>query len=180
MTGFWEKVKKLHLKPTEFYEDLDSEGFSTASRFAGTVGLIFGALISLFMVGGLMTGEVNLGSFIFIALMILFFLPLIFIISAFFQAGIVHVAVYLFGERGFEKTFNAIAYPVSAIALWGWIPILNFGAGVYSIYLQSKGLEILHDISLGKAFVAVIWPVILSIILVFGLIFTGFLAGMAA
>ena len=166
MGGFWKKVKNIHLYPTEFYEDLDSEGYSGASKFTATVGLIFGALISLFGLISTIAGEFNPGSFVFISLILLISVPLVVTLSAFFQAGLAHIAVYLFGERGFDTTYNAIAYPVTAVSLWGWIPILNFGAGIYSIYLQSKGLEILHDMDLGKAFIAVIWPFIVSIVLV--------------
>lgn len=166
MGSFWKKAKDIHFDPTEFYKDLDGEGYSEASKFAATVGLIFGALISLFGVFAVAFGEFNPGSFVFIAAMLLIFIPLMFILSAFFQAGLAHIAVYLFGERGFDTTYNAIAYPVSAVALWGWIPLINLFAGIYSIYLQSKGLEVLHDMDLGKAFIAVVWPILLSIVLI--------------
>lgn len=166
---FWKKIKQIHLTPTDFYEDLDSEGFSTASKFVGLIGLLLGSLMTIFAVVGSLNTEYSLAGVLGISLFLLAFLPIALLANAFFQACLVHIAVYIFGKRGFDTTYNAVAYPISAVLLWGWIPVLNIVAGLYSIYLQAKGVEILHEMTFGRALITAIWPIIASLIITVGL-----------
>lgn len=175
--GFWKKVRDIHFRPTEFYGEIDSDGFSAPSKFAATIGLVFGGLITVFGLLSVLFAETSALSWAGIAALLLVIFPVMLVISAFLQAATVHIAVYLFGKRGLSKTYTAVAYPVSAVLLWGWIPVLNFIAGIYSIYLQTKGLEILHDMDFGRALIAVIWPIILSMVLTFIFVILAFLIG---
>ncbi|MFB6100752.1 MAG: YIP1 family protein [Candidatus Nanohalobium sp.] len=175
--GFWKKARDIHLEPTKFFGEVDGEGFGAPSKFAATVGLVFAGLIAVLGLMAVLFSEMAALNLAFITVLLLIIFPVTLVFSAFFQAAMVHLAVYIFGERGFSKTYNAVAYPVSAVLLWGWIPILNFLAGIYSIYLQTKGIETLHDMEFGRALICVIWPIILSLVLTIILVAFIFLLG---
>lgn len=176
--GWRKKLKDIHFRPSEFYQEIDSESFSEPSRFVASTGLLFGLILfSLGLIGSLTT-EATATSIIGLFGISFILIPIALLMGAFIQSFLVHIAVYVFGKRGLDKTYNAVAYPVTAVLIWGWIPLLNIFASIYSIYLQTRGISILHDMSTGKALVAVIWPILLSVVLTFFAIFA-MLAGFA-
>ena len=88
----------------------------------------------------------------------------------FIGAGILHVFVRLLGgTQGFEATFRIVCYAqapaiVTAIPCIG--PYLGFLAGIYACVLEGLGIYRVHEMTPGKAVLAVLAPVILSLILV--------------
>jgi hypothetical protein len=68
-------------------------------------------------------------------------------------------------QRGFEATFRAISYSHSAL-LFHIVPIVGtFVGGIYLFILAILGVREGHEISTGKAVLAVLLP----LIIVFGL-----------
>ena len=64
-----------------------------------------------------------------------------------------------------EQTIKAVLYAFTPSGLIGWIPFFGLLGWVWSIILTILGVRELHDLSTGKAVIAVILPVILLVIL---------------
>jgi hypothetical protein len=157
-------IKDVNLRPTEFFQGIDGEGFEKPVKFAALTGTVYGVILSsLILVSTVFSQETFLSGLVG-ALVLLVAMPVGIIISTFFGSALVHLAVYLFGKRGFDKTYNAVTYPRVAVSIWGWIPVLNLVAAFYSIYMQARGLEELHEMDFGKALISAGWPLILGVI----------------
>ena len=165
ISEWFEKVKEVNFEPSKFFHQKKSEGYAEPSKFVGATGVFLGSLLTIFvLLASIFSSESLLAGLLASAILIPT-LAIMLVVNAFFQSLLVHIAVYISGKRGLETTYNAVAYPVGATGVWAWIPVLNLFAGIYSLYLQAKGVEILHDMSFGKALICVAWPVVLSLIL---------------
>ena len=101
--------------------------------------------------------------FVFIALYLLL------LIISFIGVAIIHIFAILLKCNGkYRDTYKAVMYGLTPQMLLGWIPIVSLITILYSLYLQIKGMSILHDVSMGRAFVVIIAPgiVILAIIII--------------
>lgn len=100
---------------------------------------------------------------------LLYALPGIFIGGA-----ILHIGVYIAGgKKGFDQTLRIIMYGSTPILL-GWIPIIGIIAGIWSLILQTLGIRQLHEITTGRAILAVLIPLVISgllTVVLFGAIF---------
>ncbi len=103
-------------------------------------------------------------------------------------AVLIHLAVLVFGRRGFSKTFAAVCYGsavgplaslvalldvvvssilgVTAISLISSLAILFIG--LYALQIDYRGIQHFHDLGTTKASIAVIWPILLAFIGVIG------------
>ncbi|MEY7850572.1 YIP1 family protein [Natrarchaeobius sp. A-rgal3] len=87
------------------------------------------------------------------------------------EAVVAHAVASLFGASGLTRTLEAYAFP--SLVRYGlfWFPLVNIMLAFYGLYLQIKALSSFHDISTGKAAVAVlIVPVVVLPIVFVGLI----------
>lgn len=147
------------------------EGFGYPIKFAVTSAVISGFLMSVLW--ALFPGAMKLfgGGMPFEAVyMTVTFLVLSGIVSGtlglLINSGVIHIFVYLLGGRDYQKTTEAISYSYAISALVGWIPVVNFFAGLYAIYVQARGLEEFHEMSFARALAAILLPVAI----IFGLI----------
>lgn len=87
-------------------------------------------------------------------------------------AFILHIFAYIFGCRGFKKTLTAVIIGSTPEMVLGPIPVIGIFAGIYSFVLEVIGLSKLHKISILRAMVIVLIPIIIMLILVviFGLL----------
>ena len=84
----------------------------------------------------------------------------------FIGIGIFHIFVRLFGgQGGFAETFKANVYGNTPSFLFGWIPYVGVLGILYGIYLFIKGLSVLHGMTMGKAFLAFLIPVLILVVL---------------
>ncbi|MBN1455088.1 MAG: YIP1 family protein [Methanomicrobia archaeon] len=96
------------------------------------------------------------------------------IIGSFITGLWLHLWVYLVGGRkGLEKTIIALLYGQTPYLLLGWIPIINFIALLWTIIVEIIGVRQLHELTTGKAVIAVILALIIPLI-VFGVLFAVF------
>ena len=117
-------------------------------------------------------------------------LPFQLAIAIFIGSAIIHLCLMIVGgnNNGYKTTFRAIAYSYSGY-LFGIIPFIGMIiGGIYTFILTIIGVREGHEISTGKAVLAVLLPAIV----IFGLIFivillvimfvgsTGFLGGVRA
>lgn len=179
ITNYWiESVKKLVKQPTEFFDQVEERG---NLQFALSFAAISGA------VGAFLSGVIASTGYLGEPLAILFILLLapilgliVGVIGLLINAGLIHIAVYLFGERGFTRTSEAVTYATAANALLAWIPFLGpLLAFIAVIFLEVKGLKQFHNLSTGKALIAAFFPIILGFVAIVA-ITALFLGGMTA
>jgi hypothetical protein len=180
--------KRVLTEPDAFFEQEDrTNGFAFPIRFAAVSSLIYGVLgaVRTLIFGAQMgieqTAIPGLAAFSVVLT------PIVSLIGIFISAGLIHIFVSLFGgEGGYEATAAVMCYAtalsvvVSALYL---IPLLGallaFVLAFYGIYIQARGLEHFHDISLGKGIASVIIPAVILLVIVLVLMFTLF-AGFVA
>lgn len=117
--------------------------------------------------GGALVSSVSMvliyAAFSFVAMLVFF--P----VTLFVSAGIFHLSLMIFGpvKQQFETTFRVVCYVQGAMGpigtLLNMIPF-NVGAminSVWSLYLLIVGLSRAHEVSAGKAALAVLVPVFL-------------------
>lgn len=98
------------------------------------------------------------------------------LLGLFIGAALIHIFVYLFGGRGYQTTFDVMAYATAVSAFFGWIPGVNILAGLYGVYVQARGLENFHEMSFGKAVASILLPaVILIAVSAVAMLVTGFM-----
>lgn len=84
-----------------------------------------------------------------------------------------HLWVYLFGGRnGVVQTIKAVIYGWTPRLVLGWIPIINIIAWIWALIVGIIGIRQLHELSTGKAVIAVIIALIIPSIIIGALIAT--------
>jgi len=100
------------------------------------------------------------------------------IIGAFIDGLWIHLWVYIVGGReGVGQTIKAVMYGATPYCLLGWIPIVNIIAEIWMIVVAILGVRQLHEISTGKAVLAVILAIIIPAIII-GAIFASVMSTM--
>jgi hypothetical protein len=125
------------------------------------------------------------GVYAIIYLVIAVLAPVFILIGAFIWCGILHASLWIVGgaREGFEATLRVYSYAAGSTTLFQWIPfcggIINF---IWSLVLQVYGLSRAHEISGGKAALAVLLPIGLCCLVVFGclILFAGALAALVS
>ncbi|MFB6158402.1 MAG: Yip1 family protein [Candidatus Nanohalobium sp.] len=175
---WFEDVKEVVSDPSGFFQDADQDGFGYPLKFAAVSLLVSGVLnavrTALFSGMGQESGAVAAGAvFGFIGTFIGG------LISLLIGAGLIHIVVVLFGGEGYDKTLSVMEYATAVspvTALLSFVPILGALAGLlvglYGLYIQIKGVEIIQDLTTGKAAIAVILPGLIIAALVMVLVFT--------
>jgi hypothetical protein len=100
------------------------------------------------------------------------------IIGVFIDGLWLHLWVYLVGGRnGVGQTIKAVMYGSTPSYLLGWIPIVNTIALIWALIVGIIGVRQLHELSTGKAVLAVILAILIPAIII-GAIFAAFMATM--
>lgn len=192
---FIEKVKGILLDPTGTFQNLRDEDMGGALRYFVIWLLIFSALSALILalVGTVIfsmipqTEELEMfNSFIgsgggIILAGIGFIAMLIFgVIGIFIGGAVIHLgALLVSGAKGYHQTVKSLVYGLTPSFLFGWIPFVGIIGSIWSLILVIFGMKELHEISTGKAVIAVLIPVII-IGAIFGFfIFAAIFAGLS-
>ncbi len=100
------------------------------------------------------------------------------IIGVFIDGLWLHIWVYLVGGRnGVGQTIKAVMYGATPSYLLGWIPIVNCIALVWTLIVGIIGIRQLHELSTGKAVLAVIIAIAIPLI-IYAVILSAFIATM--
>lgn len=100
------------------------------------------------------------------------------IIGVFIGGLWLHIWVYLVGGRnGIGETIKAVIYGMTPSLLLGWIPIVGFIALIWALIVETIGVRQLHELSTGKAVLAVIIAIIIPAIII-GVIWAAFMVTM--
>jgi len=182
-TAFFRTMKQVLFSPTAFFRNMPvSKGMGSPllygviiSFFGTTIGLLeqfafSGFLGSFSQVEG-MEG-VNFFQTAFL-LIYAFFLPIMIAVGLFVGSGIFHICLLIVGagKRGFETTFRVLSYASSSQA-FALVPFVGgFIIIIYNLVLWTIGFRESHHTTTGRAFIAVLLPMIIMSFLIGLLIF---------
>lgn len=191
--GLLEKIGMVMQRPSEFFQAIKAEeGVGSAFRYFLVIALV-PTVISLILVLMVSTFLTLLLSIFPVPGMELFMLLLLFVgavavvigylislVMSFVGGGIWHVFVRFVGggRKGYSNTYKATIYSATPGIVLGWIafilmfvhPYLAFVGLVFSIWsliLFIKGVSVLHEITMKRAILAALTPVIISLVIVF-------------
>ncbi len=84
-----------------------------------------------------------------------------------------HVFLRVFGaKRSFDETFGVVAYS-SAVLVYAWFLPLLVVAPFHALYIASAGFARVHGVSRFRGVVAMIAPVVIAVVVVFFLVWSG-------
>ncbi|MCZ7397082.1 MAG: YIP1 family protein [Candidatus Methanoperedens sp.] len=168
---FVEKVKGILTEPSKTFDALKEETIGEAIKYYAVIVAIYAVLSALLfslafgsMFGklGTMMGAGATGGIAMFMILFIFGIIGIFISSAIF-----HIFVYLVGGRkGLSQTIKAVIYGSTPGLLFGWIPIIGMIAGIWSLVLEVLGIRQLHEITTGKAILAVVIMLVILTVLI--------------
>ncbi len=169
-----ETIKKSWFHPKEFFSSLGPADIGGAWKYYALISLVplvlmlilFGAMGAAFAA---LSGFGALAPFLgglLIVIPIAMYIGMI--ILVFVGAAISHIFVYLVGGRqGYARTFQASTYGTTPGVLLGWIPFIGIIFYLWSIYTYVTGISVLHKMSMGRAFLSWLLPIIIVFAVVF-------------
>ena len=185
-----ERIKGFLFSPSETFDNSKDDTIGDAFKyfvviltiFAVIISILLGVAFSLFaaMLGMLGVPMMTLGAAMGPLFAVVFFiLTLVSGIIGVFIGGLwLHIWVYLLGGReGVEQTIKALMYGVTPGYLLGWIPIVGIIGGIWSLIVEIIGIRQLHELSTGKAVLAVIIAIAIPLI-IYAVIIAAFIATM--
>ena len=161
------RIKEVLLSPSDFFKKIKEEkGIEKPFIYFAILSLVFFVLTTIIRV------ELPWAELPFYQGMTIERIPIFYVISLisiFVGSGIIHLFIKLVGGKGdCQKTFKAMVYSSTPSLLLAWIPYIGPLFSLWALYLAIKGVSILHDISMGRAFLAVfLLPFILAFIVGF-------------
>lgn len=189
---FTEKVKGFLLEPSKTFDAIKEEDLGEAIKYYAVIAAVYSVIFAVLfafmgsLLGSMMGGQ-NLGMMFGAGAgiggaVIIFVMFMIFaIIGAFIGGAVLHIFVYIVGGRkGIAQTIKAVMYGSTPGLLLGWIPIIGFIAGIWSLVLEILGIRQLQELTTGRAILAVLIPIIIIVILtiVLAAIIASFVFGM--
>ncbi|WOF17142.1 hypothetical protein F1737_10860 [Methanoplanus sp. FWC-SCC4] len=174
VSDFPDKVKGFLLNPVETIQQHREEEFGDAFKYFLMI-LAINAILSGILImagfGAAFAGMGGAGAGFIIAIIGGFIGG---IIGLFIIGIILHIFVTIVGgQRGLMETLKAVIYASTPSMLLGWIPVINFIAGIWALVLAILAIRELQDIPTVKAAIAVLLPFIILIIL--SILLVGFL-----
>lgn len=147
--------------PGKFYDAFNPQNmYGLPMAFAAVHTLIGGVLFGL--VGLAVDFELSVDKLAGLALAMLLF-GFILYVGYVVRLVIAHGLAVILDGKGATNTVEAMSYPTVLTLTFALIPLVNLVAGLYGMYLQVKGMEAFHEMSIGKAAVVVVVSGILSL-----------------
>ncbi|MBI5397980.1 YIP1 family protein [Candidatus Woesearchaeota archaeon] len=88
------------------------------------------------------------------------------VIFLFVSSTLVHATARMLKGRGtYPETLIVVSFGSTPAYLLGWIPLLGLLAIVYGVFIQLKGIAIMHDLSQARAAASILVPLALMIII---------------
>ncbi len=200
--GFWtalgETIKETLATPEDFFSRLSPSGGIGKPLLYGTllgvIGVILGQVWGVignaigFSTAGMLGGEFSdvmqqqvagIASVFMTILISIVAIP----ISFFIISGILHLSLMILGgaNEDYEATFRSVCFAQTP-QLAQIIPVIgSLVAGIWTLILEVKALSNLHDITPGKALLAIFLPLIVCCLVLIPFVCAmGGLAGLAA
>ncbi|MBU0530040.1 MAG: Yip1 family protein [Candidatus Aenigmatarchaeota archaeon] len=164
--GFFDKLKMVIIDPERLFNSVREEPLSKSFVYFAIITLvpmvvaaaILSFVFSLF--SAILPADVgsSFGLFGLLGPVIAIPFYLLALVFSFVIGAVIFVFARIFGSKGsYTDTYKAIAYGSTPANLLFFIPIVS---PIWSLYLEIKGLSVLHRISMGRAAVIIIAPVI--------------------
>jgi hypothetical protein len=177
IAAFFQTVRESLFSPGRFFKKISSGDGYWAPLIYGLIAGIIGNGCAIFWLWLFMGQLIPMNRIPFhyslSVLQIIVPLPFQQAIAILIGSAIVHLCLMIVGgnNNGYKTTFRAIAYSYSGY-LFGIIPFIGLMiGGIYTFVLTIIGVKEGHEISTGKAILAVLLPAIV----IFGLIFIAIL-----
>ncbi len=180
-TAFFRTMKQVLFSPTAFFKNMPvSKGMGSPllygviiSFFGTTIGLLGQYAFSGFMGSFSQIEEVQGVNFFQTAFLLIyaFFLPIMIAVGLFIWSAIFHICLLIVGagKRGFETTFRVVAYTCST-QVFSLVPVIGpLIWFFYTLVVYVIGFRETHRTTTGRAFIAVLLPIIIALFL-FGLL----------
>ena len=169
------KIKEILFKPNYFFTHLDKEKGIKDSFIYLVILTIFYTVMIAIIVSKWPTSYVSLIPLPEITNSILIFLVIISllgtIIGSFITAALLHVWLIIFNaKKTYSDTYKLYVYSITPKLIFGWIPIVNLLAWVYSLILIIIGTNKMYKISKFRATMIYVIPLIV-LVLIFILLF---------
>jgi hypothetical protein len=172
IAAFLRTTQEVLFSPTKFFKKVAAgEGYWSPFIFAMISGIIgCGAILLwqwLFFSGMVPPQIRSVTTYSLFLVFAIILIPFWVAFSIVVGSGVIHLCVMIVGgnRKGFEATFRAISYSHSAL-LFYIVPLIgSIVGGIYYLILIILGVREGHEISTGKAVLAVLLP----LIIVFGL-----------
>lgn len=165
---YFKTAQQVVFDPAEFFSTQGTlEEYRPALYFAVTSSLVFSMLSNtvqeILQLAGLM--QQAAGGIVTSYLTSLAAGVLAGVIAPFIGAAAYHIFVYLFKGNSYVRTYCVVAYATAVTAFFGWIPLANVVAALYSLYVTYRGIRELHEFSRGRSIAVLFLPLIVFIVL---------------
>lgn len=175
--GFWtalfETIRLVLLEPSNAFSRMKPTGGFGSPLFyyviLGTIGGVAGILYQTVFNTYQQAADVEqqavpvaLSSSVIVGVTIMI-LPVFLAVGAYIGAGILHLSLMILGgaKRPFEATFRVCCFAGGSTAVLQLLPVCGgLAASVWNFVLIIVGLSKVHDISKGRAVIAVLLPTI--------------------
>jgi hypothetical protein len=193
--AFFKTTQEVLFSPTKFFRKAAAgKGYWSPFIFAMITGIIGSGVVLLWqwlLFSGVVPPQIfSAATYSLVLTIAVISVPFTIALSILIGSGVTHLCLMIVGgnQRGFETTFRAISYSYGA-ALFYIVPIIgNFVGVIYIFVLAILGVREGHEISTGKAALAVLLPfivilglvILLAILLPFFIGSLGFYRGVGA
>jgi hypothetical protein len=182
-SAFFRTIKEVFFSPSQFFRSMP---VNKDMHYPLIYGILMGFFVGVFSLfwqyafSGI-SGQAKGTELLFTSYFIIFYaliIPIILAIQLFAVSGVFHTSLMIVGgdRRGFDATFRVVAYIstiqlLSIVVLWAGFatkaPVVFFLIYFfYAAVMFSIGFKQSHQISTGKAVLAVFLPIIIIIVLV--------------
>ena len=177
-----ERIKGFLFSPSETFDASKEDSLGDAFKYYVVILLVLAVLVAIIgavvfqLIWGMFAtflppdapSLAEIGPLLAVIPVLLFVVVLVGgIIGALIDGLWIHLWVYIVGGRkGVGQTIKAVLYGATPYCLLGWIPIVNFIAEIWMIIVAILGVRQLHELSTGKAVLAVILAIIIPAIII--------------
>jgi hypothetical protein len=176
---YFELIKGFLFDPVATFQKVRSADLGDALKYylvIVVINAILSAIVGLVMVSAIwaMFAPIFEGLGIPVSLaagvgVVVFAIVMIFVqlLMVFISAAWLHIFVYLLGGRkGYLQTLKSISYGSTPSMLFGWIPFIGFIGAIWSFILSILGVRELHEMTTGRAAIAVLLAVVVLAIII--------------
>jgi hypothetical protein len=169
IAAFFRTTQEVLFSPTKFFKKVAlGEGYGPPFIFAMISGVIGIGVILLWQwlfFSGMVPSQIrSLAAYSLVPILAIILIPFWVAFCVILGSGVTHLCIMIVGgnRKGFEATFRALSYSYSAM-LFYIVPVMgNFAGGIYLLILAIIGVREGHQISTGKAVLAVLLPLIVA------------------
>jgi len=176
---YFEMMKGFLLSPLESFRKVRDTDWGDSIRYyliLLVINAVLSAIVSigmastawttfsaLFTQAGVLLPAAAGTGVIFIALLMI----IVQFVLVFIGAAWLHLFVYILGgRRGYLQTLKALTFGSTPAMLFGWIPVIGFLAGIWSLILGIFGIRELQDMTTVRAAIAIILAVLAILLIV--------------